>query len=44
MEDVERSAGPATGQFTMAQRDIVSGHGGDGLTVGLDYVSGLLQP
>ena len=44
MEDVEGSAGPATGQFTMAQRDIVSGHGGDGLTVGLDDLCVFFQP
>ena len=28
----------------VALRDVVSGHGGDGLTVGLDGLRGLLQP
>ena len=28
----------------MAPGDMVSGHGGDGLTVGLDDLSGLFQP
>ena len=28
----------------MALRDIVSGHGGDGLMVGLDGLHGLFQP
>ena len=28
----------------VAPRDMVSGHGGDGLTVGLDELSGLFQP
>jgi len=27
-----------------APRDIISGHGGDGLMVGLDDLSGLCQP
>ena len=28
----------------VALRDMVSGHGGDGLTIGLDDLSGLFQP
>ena len=28
----------------VALRDVVSGHGGDGLMVGLDDLSGLFQP
>jgi len=28
----------------VALRDMVSGHGGDGLMAGLDYLSGLFQP
>jgi len=28
----------------MALRDVVSGHGGDGLTLGLDDFRGLFQP
>ena len=28
----------------VALRDVVSGHGGDGLAVGLDDLSGLFQP
>ena len=28
----------------VALRDVVSGHGGDGLVVGLDGLSGLFQP
>ncbi len=28
----------------VALRDVVSGHGGDGSTIGLDDLGGLLQP
>ena len=32
------------GVVHVALRDVVSGHGGDGLMVGLDNLSGLFQP
>ena len=39
---------PSLGMFRshvdVALRDVVSGHGGDGLVVGLDGLSGLFQP
>ena len=33
-----------TNRVDVALRDMVSGHGGDGLTVGLRDLSGLFQP
>lgn len=32
------------GRVDVALRDVVSGHSGDGLMVGLDHLRGLFQP